>query len=1085
MSDQPTADPGTSASQDASQDPSSSPSLPSLTQSTPVVIAPQSETSVASSPAQQSNHDMESVETSATSTATGPVTTTLAATGTAAPTVATVQTTAQEGVPGTDKVPDVILSDIVQAAAANTSDLLLMHGLPVDTSVLLGQSQAPIITPPASLPEPLAASEPSTITPQQTPGPTSSALSTAITLSSTTTGQAQDQNLTVNDKGSRQIGSEKAPENESFTSNADGSVFSLMSTTRILQKETISTPPLPWQDLLINMLNEIGYVETSRMMSAEDLVLSLKQRGKAPGIISNYMKQIQASLQSSLAADSDKGPGASKRHNSNSESSTMMDIDGQEPIKRRRVDDNSHFVQMDATRDEIESKMQEFISVKREQINESNRQEFIKGHQTHQDPSAQPSAEDDDGCARVDARKLNRTIQMRLETVKNEALTKTNPKNVVQANDIGDINGLDERLRNIQVHLNLRFAATPTCTLAERIRIVEDVIIQLEREYPLWSALHFNQPNRSFPPPPSVTTVSRNARNQIVLSGDHMATTIIENGDPLPNGGAPGSAGYSSYGLVQGASSAGTGGIPSRGGAASRVTPAMAGRVPADANGPDGAAVPAGARRGVGTTAATPATAAASPAGSATVIKLKRHGGVGSSSLARAVQQQLAQRKAAAGGVLSTDEAKAAGSTAPTFKMTTSSFDEPFELGSSSNLAKSGPGAARISSAGTSPGSSLSPTIGFPDPSKPGVTGRGPIKSRRKSIAKGLDPASALASMNVGHAGGGHILGTHPGVSLTGSPMGSPSGQKHNAAGGVAGGPGATTASGTTKSKAGGAAKKPRKKKGDEGEGDGATAKGSGAQATVGRGRGYGLGKGKSGRPVAMGLGLGKGKGGAYRDEILRRAEVEEFDDDDDNDDDDGDGSDDDMDDFDGAGSGGGGNNGTMTHHPNPLAAPGAHVRNMALANAAIAAANNRAAGAGAGAGARGAGAGAVAGAGPSPSGGAGIGASAGTRAGGDNEALSLSAQQQQAQQQQQQQVQQQHHHPSQEAKAKKRPQKSTTPAKPPAIRKFGGKSFGMAGGESSDSNESSDGDGSGSSGSQSDTSSSGSISGSDPGDSD
>lgn len=116
-----------------------------------------------------------------------------------------------------------------------------------------------------------------------------------------------------------------------------------------------------------------------------------------------------------------------------------------------------------ATRDEIEERMIQFMANKREQINESNRQEFIKGRIPNVDPSgtntdAQDADAEDDGCARVDARKLNRTIQMKLETVKNEALTKTNPKTHAQQSDLSmTSNGMDERLRNIQVHLNLRF----------------------------------------------------------------------------------------------------------------------------------------------------------------------------------------------------------------------------------------------------------------------------------------------------------------------------------------------------------------------------------------------------------------------------------------------------------------------------------------------------------------------------------------------------------------------------------------------------------------------------------------------------
>ena len=35
-----------------------------------------------------------------------------------------------------------------------------------------------------------------------------------------------------------------------------------------------------------------------------------------------------------------------------------------------------------------------------------------------------------------------------------------------------------------------------TASLLHRIKLVEDHIIELEREYPPWAALHFNQPRR-------------------------------------------------------------------------------------------------------------------------------------------------------------------------------------------------------------------------------------------------------------------------------------------------------------------------------------------------------------------------------------------------------------------------------------------------------------------------------------------------------------------------------------------------------------------------------------------------------------
>lgn len=36
----------------------------------------------------------------------------------------------------------------------------------------------------------------------------------------------------------------------------------------------------------------------------------------------------------------------------------------------------------------------------------------------------------------------------------------------------------------------------PPRTLLSRLRLLEDHLMQLEKDYPPWAALHFNQPNR-------------------------------------------------------------------------------------------------------------------------------------------------------------------------------------------------------------------------------------------------------------------------------------------------------------------------------------------------------------------------------------------------------------------------------------------------------------------------------------------------------------------------------------------------------------------------------------------------------------
>jgi hypothetical protein len=151
---------------------------------------------------------------------------------------------------------------------------------------------------------------------------------------------------------------------------------------------------------------------------------------------------------------------STKRHTQDSMDIDDGATDSMDAIKRRRMDTGSSTVQENPTREEIESKMVEFMAMKREQINESNRQEFTNGRAAAavEGDVSDSSTLADDGCARVDARKLNRTIQMKLETVKNEALTKTNPRTHAQLTDPNlAINGLDERLKNIQTHLNLRF----------------------------------------------------------------------------------------------------------------------------------------------------------------------------------------------------------------------------------------------------------------------------------------------------------------------------------------------------------------------------------------------------------------------------------------------------------------------------------------------------------------------------------------------------------------------------------------------------------------------------------------------------
>ncbi|KAF9973178.1 hypothetical protein BGZ73_003617 [Actinomortierella ambigua] len=778
---------------------------------------------------------------------------------------------------------------------------------------------------------------------------------------------------------------------------------------------------VPWQEILADMMAELGYFESRRMMAVEELVLSKASLKRAPQVFAKYLPKLlpMASQVQDLPLHE------SVKRTAGDDDVDMTDIiggDQESTAKRRKYGDDAgvNTVLNHASRAEITALVDEFIATKREQINESNRNEFIKKSHAQPKPDDEKvkldgkgegsDGDDDDGCARVDARKLNRTIQMRQEVVKNEALAKTNPKGHTMDNNASQLgtNALDERLCNIQEHLNVRLAANPPCTLMERVKILEDMIMQLERDYPPWAALHFNQPNRTFPPPPAVTTVTRGYMNQLLMTGDHLLSSSTMAGDvvvplgmdvhatPVHMTRAP-SSGLDARSLMASTVVQGSGNAGGRAGSFSGSGAAASGSATLSSSSSTGFS---GSMAG-GALSAQPSSSSSSSSsttmvsggmggsgsgttGSATVIKLKRHGG-GSSSLQRAVQEQLAQRQAMAAMGLTAPKPYVHPLNDPTARTTTTTGATMAATATASSGSNGGSGTTKGGHAANSSnnnhtGSPMMPP--FEDLSKPGVTGRGPIKSRRKSIAKGLDPASAMAAMGV--VGSPVLTAVNSGGGVTSTSLSGGGAGGSGADAGTAGGPKKarkkrTSVSGPSAENHGGhngpagkagaaaaAAKPPRL-----GLGKGKMGGGAGLPTTTGRG----LGKGK------MGGGLGKGKGGAYLHKHYNQVSEEEEEEEED------DAEDEEVD------------------FVKPLTGR----------------ANKAAAGRGGG---------------------------------------------------------------SSSAKAKKAKGRAAVP-----VRKFGGKSFGMVGGESSgSSNESSDedGDGSGSSGSQSDSSSSSSLgSGSDLGDSD
>jgi len=107
--------------------------------------------------------------------------------------------------------------------------------------------------------------------------------------------------------------------------------------------------------------------------------------------------------------------------------------------------------------------------------------------------------------------------------------------------------GLDERLKNLETHLAMRYVPSPPASLLHRIKFVEDHIMQLERDYPPWAALHFNQPRRGWPPPP---------RPAPVIVPSHLTSNPVADSSPIPSGPArrstsPGPTTYSGKAVTE------------------------------------------------------------------------------------------------------------------------------------------------------------------------------------------------------------------------------------------------------------------------------------------------------------------------------------------------------------------------------------------------------------------------------------------------------------------------------------------------------------------------------------------------------
>ncbi|KAI7853887.1 hypothetical protein BDC45DRAFT_510356 [Circinella umbellata] len=320
----------------------------------------------------------------------------------------------------------------------------------------------------------------------------------------------------------------------------------------------INTKPnhvVSWQNELSEFFNGIGLTETSQCFNTELIVLSRHYLERLPIELEKLVERLLQSLEQHVQAkeeqESKQQQQLQKSNNNNNDLNDQQEQQQKEKEKQQlstesnnntivskllynnkkrkrpegeeeeekekeeqeRVQSmDSEKVQIRATNNEIQQRIQTFIQAKQTEVDESNRTEFLN----RVDPTSS-----DVTCARADAREINRNIQMKFDIVNNEdgplarSLISSSTNNNNNNNNHEKISTtetiLNERIQNIEQHLNVSFdnQAIPPFSLHERIKILENVLMDIEREHPKWAAIHFQQPNRKFPPAPPITYIMR------------------------------------------------------------------------------------------------------------------------------------------------------------------------------------------------------------------------------------------------------------------------------------------------------------------------------------------------------------------------------------------------------------------------------------------------------------------------------------------------------------------------------------------------------------------------------------------------
>ncbi|GAO50609.1 hypothetical protein SAICODRAFT_31117 [Saitoella complicata NRRL Y-17804] len=229
--------------------------------------------------------------------------------------------------------------------------------------------------------------------------------------------------------------------------------------------------PVPWFKALITFCEELGLQETLAGLELDLTLFSPAQEELVAGKVLDLSEQLMLS--------NTEGSGHALE---------ALEEEAVNAVAKAKKD------------------MKALIREKRERIDESNQNEYLRKRKAVADPT-----NEDESAARTSAIQIDRSIQMQYDLIRyasgplerstfigsgttirhdaKAAILPQTPKAYLES-------AHNERITNIEQHLNITYAPRPPATLEGRIGAVEKHILRLERDHPPWAALHFRQPGR-------------------------------------------------------------------------------------------------------------------------------------------------------------------------------------------------------------------------------------------------------------------------------------------------------------------------------------------------------------------------------------------------------------------------------------------------------------------------------------------------------------------------------------------------------------------------------------------------------------